>query len=212
VFGNRGNDTLEGKAGPDRLYGNRGNDTLVGDVPNAGDLVSRDRLFGGPGDDTLRGGDGFDRIHGGPGKDTADGNGGNDLMSGGAGDDTQNGGPGNDRIFANRGVDTTNGGPGNDVLFALARRDVSGPNDTAGDTVRGDAGDDVIRVRDGEQDTVNCGDGNDRAFLDFKDKIEDATATNPNGSCEVVKRHVPNRADSRAEDRTEEPAEDRQQG
>ena len=202
VFGNRGNDVLEGKAGPDVLHGNQGDDTLVGDVPRVGDLVSRDRLFGGRGNDTLRGGDGFDRLHGGPGNDTSNGNAGNDLMSGGAGDDTQNGGPGNDVIFANRGNDTTSGGPGNDRLFALARRDVDGPADVHGDTVRGDQGDDRIRVRDGEQDLVNCGDGNDVAFLDFKDKIEDATNAQPNGSCEVVKRHVPNRADSRAEDRT----------
>jgi len=133
-------------------------------------------------------------------------------MSGGTGDDTQNGGPGDDVIFANRGRDTTSGGPGNDRLFALARRDVHGRGDLEGDTVRGDQGDDRIRVRDGEQDLVNCGEGNDIAILDFKDKIEDATNAQPNGSCEVVRRHAPKRADSRAEDRTEEPAEDRQQG
>ena len=114
-------------------------------------------------------------------------------------------------IFANRGNDITSGGPGNDTLFALARRDVHGPGDLSGDTIRGDAGDDRIRVRDGEQDTVNCGEGNDVAFLDFKDKIEDATNAAPNGSCEVVERHAPNRAESREEDRTENPAEDRQQ-
>jgi Ca2+-binding RTX toxin-like protein len=132
-------------------------------------------------------------------------------MSGGYGDDTQDGGPGNDVIFANRGVDVTNGGPGDDVLWALARRDVHGPNDTTGDTVRGDAGNDIIRLRDGEQDTVNCGEGNDIALLDFKDRIEDATAANPNGSCEVVRRHRARRSDTRAEDRTQSPAEDRQQ-
>ena len=77
-------------------------------------------------------------------------------MSGGTGDDAQDGGPGDDLIFANRGNDTTSGGAGNDLLFALARRDVHGPGDLSGDTIRGDAGDDRIRVRDGEQDTVNC--------------------------------------------------------
>jgi len=63
--------------------------------------------------------------------------------------------------------------------------------------------------RDGEQDVVNCGPGTDTAFLDFKDRIEDATPANPNGSCEVVQRARPNRADSRQEDATEEPAEDK---
>ena len=37
---------------------------------------------------------------------------------------------------------------------------------------------------------VNCGDGIDTAYLDFKDVIED-------DSCEVVERRAPNRADSR---------------
>jgi Ca2+-binding RTX toxin-like protein len=133
-------------------------------------------------------------------------------MSGGFGDDTQSGGPGDDTIFANRGRDTTSGGPGNDHLWALARADVSGPNDMEGDTVRGDEGDDVIRVRDGEADIVNCGPGNDRAILDFKDVIEDATAANPNGSCELVARKPPRRKDARSEDRRQDPQEDHQQG
>ena len=180
-------------------------------MPVVGDTVSPDRLFGGRGNDTLRGGDGFDRIHGGPGQDTSEGNGGNDVMSGGLGPDTQNGGPGDDRILANRGQDTTSGGAGNDILFALARRDVRGPNDLLGDTVRGEDGDDNIRVRDGEQDTVNCGGGVDTAYLDLKDVIEDATPANPNGSCEVIQRGAPNPADTREEDVEESPAEDRQE-
>jgi hypothetical protein len=189
VFGNRGDDRLEGRAGADRLHGNSGNDTLIGDAARIGDRISRDRLFGGRGNDTLVGGDGFDRIHGGPGDDNAKGNGGRDFMSGGIGNDGQEGGPGPDRIFANLGQDTTSGGPGDDVLWALAR-DVSGPGDVAGDTVRGDDGNDRIRVRDGEQDVVNCGPGVDRAFLDMADRIEDATPQNANGSCEVVQRAV----------------------
>jgi Ca2+-binding RTX toxin-like protein len=184
------------RAGPDVLHGNRGNDTLVGDVPLVGDKVSQDRLYGGRGNDTLRGGDGFDRLHGGPGADTANGNAGNDLMSGGSGPDNQSGGPGDDTIFANRGVDITSGGPGNDTLFALARRDVHGRHDTTGDTVRGDEGDDTIRVRDGEQDVVNCGPGTDTAFLDFKDRIEDAsrrTRTAPARSSSALVRTAPTR-------------------
>ena len=207
IFGNRGADLLEGKAGPDVLHGNRGNDTLVGDVPLVGDKVSQDRLYGGRGNDTLRGGDGFDRLHGGPGADTANGNAGNDLMAGGSGPDNQNGGPGNDTIFANRGRRRDERRAGNDTLFALARRDVHGRNDTTGDTVHGGEGDDTISVRDGEEDVVDCGPGIDTALLDFKDVIEDATAQNPNGSCEVVKR-ARRTAPTRAEDATEEPAED----
>ena len=88
------------------------------------------------------------------------------------------------------------GTPGNDRLFALSLKDVAGPDDEDGDTVRGGNGDDRIAVRDGEKDVVNCGPGVDKALLDFKDVVED-------GSCEVVSRRAPSRADSRVEDRNE---------
>ena len=132
----------------------------------------------------------------GPGDDTVAGTEGNDFQAGGPGDDTQDGGAGDDVIFANQGRDTTEGGDGNDRLCALSFKDVDGPDDSAGDTVRGGAGDDRIAVRDGERDVVNCGPGIDKAILDFKDVVED-------GSCEVVSRDAPNRADSRVEDRND---------
>jgi Ca2+-binding RTX toxin-like protein len=178
AFGMRGDDSIFGGPGPDRIWGNRGNDTLRGDADGVGDLVSQDRLFGGRGDDTVFGGDG------------------RDFLSGGFGDDTQDGGAGDDVIFANKGRDHTEGGDGNDRLWALSLKDVDGPDDTAGDLVRGGAGDDRIAVRDGEADVVNCGAGIDKAILDFKDTLED-------GSCEVVSRKAPNRSDSRVEDRND---------
>jgi Ca2+-binding RTX toxin-like protein len=134
-------------------------------------------------------------------------------MSGGTGDDVQDGGPGNDVIFANRGVDVSAGGDGDDVLWALARADVKpGPNgetDTVGDTLDGGSGNDVLRTRDGEADTITCGPGVDRALLDTVDVIADATADNPNGSCEIVKRKAPKAAERRSEDQEETPAGDR---
>ena len=116
-------------------------------------------------------------------------------MAGGTGDDGQDGGPGNDTIFANRGNDVSVGGDGNDVLWALARADVSGPGDVAGDTLDGGNGDDVFRTRDGEADRVTCGPGNDRALLDNVDVITDATPENLNGSCEFVQRKAPKASD-----------------
>ena len=113
-------------------------------------------------------------------------------MSGGTGDDVQHGGGGNDRIYANVGVDESFGDDGNDDLWALARTDVtpgpSGETDQVGDTLHGGAGDDRFHTRDGEVDKIDCGDGNDKAILDNVDVIVDATATNPNGSCERVQR------------------------
>ena len=128
-------------------------------------------------------------------------------MAGGQGDDVQDGGAGNDVIFANRGVDTSIGGDGNDVLWAMARADVTAPGDQVGDTLDGGNGNDVFRTRDGEVDRVTCGAGEDRAFLDGFDVITDATAENPNGSCERVARKAPNPRDSAPEDSEEAPAE-----
>ena len=68
---------------------------------------------------------------------------------------------------------------------------MSGPGDIAGDTVSGDEGNDVIRVRDGELDVVSCGTGFDKAILDDADVIAGATAAQPDGDCERVKRAEP---------------------
>ena len=96
--------------------------------------------------------------------------------------------PGNDTIYAGRGRDETWGEDGDDTLWALARKDVHGPNDTLGDTLHGGPGNDTFKTRDGEADVIDCGPGVDTALIDFKDVIADATAQNPNGSCEVVNR------------------------
>ena len=120
-------------------------------------------IAGFAGNDTITALGGPDVVYAGKGNDTVDGGEGDDLLRGGFGDDTVNGGGGNDRVFAMRGVDTVNGGDGNDKLWAMAKRDVNGRGDQTGDTVNGGNGDDKIRVRDGERDTVDCGDGFDRA-------------------------------------------------
>jgi Ca2+-binding RTX toxin-like protein len=159
---------------------------------------------------TIDGGPGGERLRGTNRPDTIDGNGGNDRIRGLGGADRLNGGAGDDTIFANRGVDVSSGGDGNDVLWALARADVRpgphGETDTVADTLDGGNGDDVLRARDGEADTITCGPGNDRALLDTVDLIADATPQNANGSCEVVQRKAPRTSGSRAEDREERPA------
>ena len=96
-------------------------------------------------------------------------------------------------------------------LWALARGDVHpGPNgevDTAGDTLDGGPGNDTFRTRDGEVDKITCGDGNDLALLDTVDAITDATAANPNGSCEKVIRKAPKVKESHSEDAQQAPAD-----
>lgn len=144
-----------------------------------------ERLVGTNGPDTITGHAGPDRLFALGGNDTLNGNLGADRMFAGRGDDRSFGGLGDDVIFAQRGVDESFGGPGDDRLWALARADVRRPGV---DTLHGEQGDDVFRTRDGEPDVIDCGAGGDRALLDHVDVIADATAANPNGSCEVVKR------------------------
>jgi Ca2+-binding RTX toxin-like protein len=139
------------------------------------------------------------RIGGTPSDDVITGSARHDLIFAWAGNDTVTAGSGPDRVI---------GGPGNDDLWALAQADAA-PDAPGVDHLLGEEGRDTLRTRDGEPDVVNCGPGSDKALLDTVDVIEDATAENPNGSCEVVQRDRPNRADSRQEDATEEPAEDK---
>ena len=159
-------------ANPVAVLGGAGSDTLRGNKHHA----SIAYLVGEDGDDVLEGRDGADRLQGGPGAD---------RMSGG---------PGADRLYGNAGTDHLFGGDGADELWALARIDVTlteAAEGTTGDVVRGEGGDDVVRTRDGEPDRVECGDGDDRAVLDPHDLITDATAAQPNGSCERVERADP---------------------
>jgi Ca2+-binding RTX toxin-like protein len=126
-----------------------------------------------------------------------------DKMSGGKGNDVQQGGDGNDRIFANLGVDTTFGGNGDDDLWALARGDVTGPNDTNGDTLHGQPGNDTFHVRDGERDVVDCGAGYDTVLADFKDTVTT--------DCEHVFRAAPKQGDDSKENSTQSPSRDNRQ-
>jgi len=180
--------TIDGGPRGERLRGTNGADRIAG---HGG--WDRIRALAGP--DVLAGGSGRDFIHGGLGDDVSAGQAGRDLMAGGPGDDRQDGGPGDDRIFANRGVDESWGGPGDDVLWAMARKDVTpGPGagvDTVADRLHGGPGDDRFRTRDGEADRVDCGDGDNVAVLDPADVIVDASATDANGTCEIVHSAAP---------------------
>jgi Ca2+-binding RTX toxin-like protein len=209
IFGRGGNDVLSGVQGNDWINGGAGDDQITGDANGTGDRTSFDRLFGASGNDVIKGGDSRDRVYGGSGDDQDYGQNGNDIMAGGTGNDTQWGGPGNDKIFANLGQDTTYGEDGNDDLWALARGDVQaapGQVDQTGDTLDGGNGNDRFHTRDGEVDRITCGPGRDVALLDNVDVITDATAENPNGSCEKVVRKDPKPGESKSEDAQQAPA------
>ena len=134
-------------------------------APAAGAAVLR----GDGGGERLRGTGGADRIFGRAGSDRLSGRGGHDRLSGGLGRDRLSGGPGRDRLW---------GGPGRDALIGGTGRD----------TAHGGSGNDVIRLGGGGRDRVTCGPGRDRVYLDRGDRIADARASEPDGSCEDVRR------------------------
>jgi hypothetical protein len=152
--GTAGRDTIIGSPFGDRINGARGSDIVraraAEDCVSGGrgnDRLSgqrgRDRLLGNRAADKLFGGPGRDRMLGGPGNDGLGGRGGADRMSGGKGPDRLNGGGGNDRLIAGGATNRLSGGGGNDRLFA----------------------------RNGFEDKVRCGRGNDRVVADADDNV-----------------------------------------
>jgi hypothetical protein len=93
IFGNAGNDTLNGGSGADTIKGGSGNDTIHGEAGN-------DVIKDSGGINKLYGDIGMDRLYGGSGADTIDGGDFNDtIVSIGGGIDTLFGGGGNDNIW-----------------------------------------------------------------------------------------------------------------
>ena len=111
----------------------------------AGGIVLAKVIRGGPGPQTINGTPGPDRLAGGGGNDRISGLGGDDRLRGGRGDDAVTGGPGSDVIVGGRGRDALN-----------MRRGVQLDG----------VGNDVIRARDHGPDEVNCGAGDDIAYVD----------------------------------------------
>jgi hypothetical protein len=80
------------------------------------------------------------------------------------------GGPGADRVTSGGSADEISGGEGNDALDGGAGDDVVW-GDQGLDTLAGGAGSDRIAARDGEDDSVTCGDGADTVDADTLDRV-----------------------------------------
>lgn len=167
LAGGSADDQLAGNDGDNVLLGNAGNDILGGGGGN-------DQLDGGAGDDTLAGGTGSDALTGGDGTDTANYLGSPDgvrvVLDGMPGDgmpgendsvDTENvtGSALDDVLIGNAGPNLIQGAEGNDRLLGGQGADV----------LFGNHGDDVIQALDGEQDQVQCGEGEDGVVSDRED-------------------------------------------
>lgn len=106
--------------------------------------------------DTMTGSTRVDRMYGFGGNDKMGGGHNNDLLVGGGGSETMNGSFGFDTLYGNDFADTISGGPANDEIYA-------GPGT---DTVYGGTGNDyVVIAGDGQNDSVNCGTGNDDTLV-----------------------------------------------
>lgn len=109
LYGDKGEDTLDGRGGEDTLYGGDQDDTMSGGEGN-------DILFGNRGDDVMQGKDGDDVLVGGLGHDTMYGDEGDDQLHGGRGFDLLYGGDDDDVIYGGSGQDQLIGEDGDDVL------------------------------------------------------------------------------------------------
>ncbi|QPI53076.1 hypothetical protein IV454_03500 [Massilia antarctica] len=180
LYGNAGNDTLNGLAGADKLFGGLGNDVYI--VDNVGDVV------------TEAANEGLDRVEsslsltladnvevltllgsasvngtgnalanlliGSTGNNVLNGGGGNDIMQGGAGVDTLTDSVGNNLFDGGAGNDTLTGGAGNEMLIGGAGND-SITSAAGADVIafnRGD-GQDVIAASTGKDNTISLGHG-----------------------------------------------------
>ena len=180
VWGDNGNNTLDGGTGDDLIYGRAGNDWLLG---RAGDdlidgMEGNDILLGGPGADQFVGGPGIDRVHYGdsaiglladlldPSRNTGiavgDGYSGIENLQGSQGNDTLWGDEGDNMILGARGEDAIYGRGGNDFLIGL----------DGDDTLYGMAGDDTLEGGAGADSFVyEAGNGIDRV-KDFQPGLD----------------------------------------
>ena len=110
IFGQNGDDILEGNSGDDLIFGGNNDDLIEG---GTGD----DTIVGGNHDDILEGGTGDDTIVGGYHDDVLKGDSGDDILEGGYHNDVLYGGSGNDSLFGGTGSDTLIGGDGADSFI-----------------------------------------------------------------------------------------------
>ncbi|WP_310618630.1 M10 family metallopeptidase C-terminal domain-containing protein [Flexibacterium corallicola] len=107
IFGDEGNNTLDGGAGGDTIFGMDGDDYIVGGRDS---LASRDI------NNTIDVEDLEDQTESDDGNDVLYGGRGNDTILGGAGDDILDGGEGDDILMGQDGVDVFIGGEGSDTV------------------------------------------------------------------------------------------------
>ena len=193
IFGNSGNNLLDGGGDADSMSGGAGNDTYF--VDNAGDVVTESA---GQGNDAvfstahfalsanvetlvLQGGTDLQGYGNGL-ANSIFGNSGNNLIDGGVGADSMSGGAGNDIYFVDNAGDAVNesAGQGNDAVFASINygltanvetlvlqggADLQGFGNGAANSLFGNTGNNLLDGGVGA-DSMSGGAGNDIYFVD----------------------------------------------
>jgi Ca2+-binding RTX toxin-like protein len=178
-------DIIIASIGDDTLYGDGGNDRLEGgdgvDLYFAGD--GDDIITDKGGEDNLQGQEGNDAIHAGNGIDLILGGFGNDFIVTGEDGDESFGGPGNDFILGDRADEMVFGNEGDDWIewgtadgSAGENFDVRGLDATIGhdvfvgdsvsDRMGGEGGDDIMAGNGGQGDRYLGGSGFDWAIYE----------------------------------------------
>jgi Ca2+-binding RTX toxin-like protein len=129
-----------------------------------------DTMWGHDGNDQLHGNDFGDAVNGEAGNDDLFGDAGNDTVRGGIGGDYVHGDNGDDKVYGEDGADFVYGGPGFDELFG----------GMGVDSLFGGDQDDILRSDEPDLaiDTLDCGPGNDTAYVHGEDVVA--------ASCETV--------------------------
>jgi Ca2+-binding RTX toxin-like protein len=187
IDGGAGIDTVDDWSIPDKDYNPPISVTMDGVAndgrPGEGDNVVNvekiashvsGTLSGGAGDDDLQVWANIDE-----GNSTLLGNGGNDKLTAGDYQDNLDGGPGNDVLNAGFGNDTITGGPGQDTIFADATSASCGYFSY---TCKIPFGNDIVYAQDGEADTIDCGVGEDTAYVDAIDTVANCETVNKTGA------------------------------
>jgi hypothetical protein len=171
-----GNDTLWGDTGDDTLNGNNGNDLLQGGLGNdtVTDTVGNNLLDGGAGTDTLTGGAAREMIIGGTGNDTITTGGGADVIGFNKGD----------------GADTVNASIGTDDTLALggglAYSDLN-LKKSGSDLILDASNGDQLTLKNWYQTGVN-----NKSVLNLQVVVDAMAAYNPAGSDPLLNRKIVN--------------------
>ena len=182
LYGNAGDDNLNGDTGNDDLYGGIGYDNLNGGNGN-------DRLYGENDDDVLFGGAGNDTLDGGNGNDILEGEGGNDNLYGNAGDDVLIGDAGDDYFKGGGGKDILVGGPGWDKFDYDSQNE--SPNNSSRDIIVDfdGSGNNVGDMIDLSGVDANAGMAGNQAFtlgqLSYSGGVLTANISGPGGDLQI---------------------------